>query len=239
MLKKRLLCIVNNWCNNTHRLPYVSTLMSVLFLFSFHKVTKRKKAAVEAEESETDGSPVKKKRVAKKKGWYFLIIITLQLCYTGRAAMNIQSNCYRLFVSIVPLLFAELVKLIVSWRYFQWSPAVQLKSIYHLRANRNVSGSETAVPSPLSLHFSPLTCSMLFRKVVIPQLLHIKLFFLKLKLYLIQAVSGCFIKSNTHFIRNSVQKHPASHCRQTAAAFLSVEVLGNVQMFGRALTMSS
>ncbi|XP_036928498.1 serine/threonine-protein kinase VRK1 [Acanthopagrus latus] len=31
------------------------------------KVTKRKKAAVEAEESETDGSPVKKKRVAKKK----------------------------------------------------------------------------------------------------------------------------------------------------------------------------
>lgn len=100
----------------------------------FHQAIKRKKAAVEAEESETDGSPIKKKRDTKKKGWYFwpLIIIYLQLCSTGRAALKIQSSCWRLFISIVPLLFAELVKIILSWRYFQGSPAVQLESVYHL-----------------------------------------------------------------------------------------------------------
>ncbi|XP_010791113.1 serine/threonine-protein kinase VRK1-like [Notothenia coriiceps] len=46
----------------------MSTHHFVLF-FSFQKTTKRKKAAAEEEEeeNETDGQPIKKKRVAKKK----------------------------------------------------------------------------------------------------------------------------------------------------------------------------
>lgn len=85
VLKKRLLCIVNNRCNNLQPTA-LHQHADVCFLpVLFHQAIKRKKAAVEAEESETDGSPIKKKRVAKKKGWYFLplIIIYLQLCSTG------------------------------------------------------------------------------------------------------------------------------------------------------------
>lgn len=41
--------------------------MYLLLIYAFQKTTKRKKAA-EADESETDGSPIKKKKAIKKRG---------------------------------------------------------------------------------------------------------------------------------------------------------------------------
>lgn len=40
------------------------------FFILLQKTTKRKKAADKPEESDADGSPVKKPKVSKKKGWF-------------------------------------------------------------------------------------------------------------------------------------------------------------------------